>query len=106
MESFKPLSDFLSAISNDFRTSATHIAIYAVLLQYKFDRGLNDPIEVFSRDIFPVAKISYCTYNRCIQELSNYGYIKYVPSFKKSRGSRIYFMTPYKVLLEKNKNKF
>jgi hypothetical protein len=34
MEALKPLSDFFSAIENDYRISITHIGIYAALLQY------------------------------------------------------------------------
>ena len=92
MENLKPLSDFFSAIEKDFRISSTHIAIYAALLQYRSAKGFINPIEVFRSEITPIAKISSpYTYHKCIQELSNYGYLKYEPSFKKTQGSLIYF---------------
>lgn len=92
MDNLKPLSDFFLAIDKDFRIGTTHIAIYAALLQYRIDKGFINPIQVFSREITPIAKISSpFTYRKCIHELSEYGYIKFVPSFKKTQGSKVYF---------------
>ncbi|MCD0472641.1 hypothetical protein [Flavobacterium sp. JAS] len=93
MNDLKPLSDFFLAIENDFRISTTHIAMYAALLYYRRDKGFINPIQVFRRDLTPIAKISSLyTYHKCIQELSDYGYIKYEPSFKKTQGSKVYFV--------------
>lgn len=93
MEPLKPLSDFFSAIEKDFRISTTHIAIYAALLQYRADKGFINPIQVYRYEITRIAKISSpYTYHKCIQELSTYGYLKYEPSFKKTQGSKIYFV--------------
>lgn len=92
MENLKPLSDFFTAIENDFRISTTHIALYAALLQYRVYNGFLNPIQVYRHEITPLAKISSpYTYHRCINELSAYGYIKYERSFKKTQGSKIYF---------------
>jgi hypothetical protein len=92
MENLKPLSDFFLAIERDFRISTTHIAIYAALLQYRMDKGFINPIEVFRHEITTIAKVSSAyTYHKCVKELSEYGYLKYVPSFKKNQGSKIYF---------------
>ena len=39
-----------------------------------------------------IAKISALkTYYRCIKDMSDYGYLRYVPSKKKNRASKIYF---------------
>jgi len=86
------LSNFFEAISQDGRISITHIGIYAALLQYRLINGFTNPIQVFSRQIMELAKISApITYHRCIRELSDYGYIRYAPSFSKKEGSTIYF---------------
>ena len=91
-DAFKPLSAFFSAISKDGRIGATHIAVYAAMLQYRVSNGFVNPICVFSRQIMPIAKISTAeTYCRCATQLSEYGYINYVPSFKRTQGSKIYF---------------
>jgi hypothetical protein len=92
METLKPLSDFFKAIEKDCRIGTTHIAIYVALLQYRVDKGFINPIQVFRHEVTPIAKVSSAyTYHKCIRELSEYGYIKYEPSFKKTQGSRIYF---------------
>ncbi|OJW81834.1 MAG: hypothetical protein BGO69_15150 [Bacteroidetes bacterium 46-16] len=92
MEQLNPLSDFFSAIQKDGRISITHIGIYAALLQYRIDSGFINPIQVFSHEIMQLAKISApITYHKCVRELSEYGYINYMPSFKRNQGSKIYF---------------
>lgn len=48
MEKLKPLSDFFTAIENDYRISPIHIAIYAALLQFRSVKGFINPIFVFS----------------------------------------------------------
>jgi hypothetical protein len=92
METLKPMSDFFMAIEKDFRISTTHIAIYAALLQYRIDKGFINPIQVFRQEVTSITKVSSPhTYHKCVRELSEYGYIKYEPSFKKTQGSKIYF---------------
>jgi hypothetical protein len=92
MEFLKPLSDFFSAIEDDPRISITHIGIYAALLQYWSDHQNENPVQVFSYQIMRIAKISSAiTYHKCVKELSEYGYIKYEPSFNRKKGSKIYF---------------
>ncbi|MDT0677051.1 hypothetical protein [Autumnicola musiva] len=92
MEQLKPLSDFFTAIEQDGRISITHIGIYAALLEYRSQIGNVNPIAVFSYDIMKIAKISSAmTYHKCVKDLNEFGYIRYVPSFNKNRGSRIYF---------------
>lgn len=91
MESVKPLSDFFDAIAGDPRISITHIGIYAALLQYWSNHSFQNPIQVFSHEIMEIAKISSAnTYHRCVRTLSEYGYIRYEPSFNKLKGSKIY----------------
>ncbi|UUW08626.1 hypothetical protein NLG42_21290 [Flavobacterium plurextorum] len=93
MNCINPLSDFFTAIENDYRISPMHIAVYAALLQYRSAKGFINPIMVFSCEITAIAKISSPnTYHKCVQELHQYGYIKYKPSFKKTRGSEVYFL--------------
>jgi len=94
MEDLKPLSDFFSAIENDCRISITHIGIYAALLQYWSEHHFENPIHVFSYEIMKIAKISVSTtYHKNIRDLSSYGYIRYEPSYKRNKGSKVYFNT-------------
>lgn len=89
----EPLSLFFERTRNDQRVSSTHIGIYASLLQYRLERGFCNPIDTNSLEIMAIAKISALkTYYRCVKELSEYGYLRYVPSKKKNRASKIYFV--------------
>jgi len=92
MDSLKYLSDFFDAIKTDGRIGATHIAIYAALVQYRKEREFANPIHAFSREIMEIAKVSSAiTYQRCVRALSDYGYLRYEPSFDRTKASRIYF---------------
>jgi hypothetical protein len=96
MESLKPLSDFFSAIKNDPRISITHIGVYSALLQYWTEHQYKNPVQAFSYEIMRIAKLSSAiTYHKCVKELSEYGYIKYEPSFNRKRGSRIYLIETF-----------
>lgn len=88
-----PLHDFFSAIQSDGRISITHIGVYVALWRYRMEHGFANPIQVFSHEIMHIAKLSSAmTYQRCVKELSEYGYIRYERSFNRMKGSRIYFI--------------
>lgn len=92
MESLKPLSNFFKAIENDYRISITHIGIYAALLQFRVDKGFINPIKAYRYEIMKIAKITGpVTYHKCIRELDEYGYIKYLPKRNRNQRSTIYF---------------
>lgn len=87
----KSLSSFFAAIANDYRISSTHISVFAALLHYRNDKGFTNPVYAYSADIMKIAKLSAAkTYRKCVRELSDYGYLRYEPSFKKNKASRIY----------------
>ncbi len=93
MDTLQPLSDFFIAIEKDPRISITHIGIYAALLQYWKEHKYINPVQVFSYEIMHIAKISAsATYHKSIRDLSDYGYIKYEPSFKRNQGSKVHFL--------------
>jgi hypothetical protein len=93
MDKLKPLSDFFTAIDKDPRISITHIGLYAALLQYWSEHHFENPVYVFSYDVMSIAKISASTtFHKTIRELNEYGYIKYEPSFKRNKGSKVYFI--------------
>lgn len=94
MYQFKALSDFFTAIDKDPRISITHIGIYAALLQYWSEHHFENPVHVFSHEIMRIAKISASTtYHKCVRDLSDYGYIRYEPSFSRNQGSKVCFNT-------------
>jgi hypothetical protein len=91
MQQLQLLSDFFSAIEKDPRISITHIGIYAALLQCWKNHNCSNPVRANSKEIMQLAKITgRGTYFKIIKELSNYGYINYVPSNKRNRSSKFY----------------
>lgn len=94
MDQLKLLSNFFTAIDKDPRISITHIGLYAALLQYWSEHGFENPFQVFSYEIMKIAKISASTtYHKIIKDLSCYGYIRYEPSYKRTKGSKIFILT-------------
>ena len=93
MEQLKVMNDFFSAIAADPRISSTHIAIFSGIFQYWCKHGLELPVKAFSHQIMPLAKMSSRNvYVKRLKELDEYGYIRYEPSYKRDKGSRIYLL--------------
>lgn len=91
MELFPPLSGFYRAIADDARIGSTHISIYMALLQQWNINGGNNPVNIERILIMKAAKINARhTYNKCINELQEFGYIKYEPALNGSISSRVF----------------
>lgn len=91
MESLQPLTNFVETAADDIRINCTHIAVYlAVLYQWDHNQGVN-PISVCREDIMKIAKINARqTYNKTINDLHDFGYIRYIPSPNQFLKSLIY----------------
>ncbi|GAA4748971.1 hypothetical protein GCM10023229_32020 [Flavisolibacter ginsenosidimutans] len=83
--------NFFAAISEDPRINTTHISLYFSLLHFWEAHEFAIPLQVFSHDIMPLAKIlSTTTYHQRLKDLNEFGYIRYEPSYKRNVGSKIY----------------
>lgn len=83
------LADFYEAIADDARIGTSHICLYLALCNaVGFVNG--ELIEVNRDQLMRYARISRKTYNKCMRELQEYGFIKYEPSSNPSRQSRVY----------------
>ena len=105
MQPFVPMTAFYEAIANDARIHTTHISLYMALLQqWNLDQGKN-PITINRDNIMKAAKISARhTYNKCINGLHEYGYIKYIPSSDAFSGSSVY-LKPLQLMNRRKDNK-
>ncbi len=91
MELFTPLTEFYEAILEDPRISTAHISLYMALLQQWNISGGTNPVTIVRRSIMKAAKINArYTYNRCMNNLQEYGYITYKPSSNPFVCSTIY----------------
>nr|WP_295924742.1 hypothetical protein [uncultured Dyadobacter sp.] len=85
------LHSFFEGISRDPRISCGHIGIYAALLQCWAIQQYQQPLMVFSHQVIGLAKVSSRdTYFRYVRQLSDYGYIRYEPSFSRKQPSTIH----------------
>ena len=90
MENFQPLTDFYEAIADDARIGATHISLYMALLQEWNIAVAQNPLSVNRDTMMKAARMGRKTYNKCMKELQEYGYIKYEPSSNPLIKSKIY----------------
>ncbi|MBN8876822.1 MAG: hypothetical protein J0I32_04695 [Sphingobacteriales bacterium] len=90
MEAIQHLRGFFEAIAEDPRITPTHISLYCALFHYWLQKGCVNPVTIIRNEVMNVSKISgRTTYQKYIQELQEYGYIKYEPSFNHFLGSLI-----------------
>ncbi|GAA4339606.1 hypothetical protein [Flaviaesturariibacter amylovorans] len=84
---------FFKAVREDPRIAPVHISLYTALYGLWAEKGFQNPVSVFSKEVMPLCKISgSATYHRSMRELHQYGYIQYVPSYNHFLGSLIYFI--------------
>lgn len=90
MESCKLLADFYEAIVDDGRIGANHISVYMALLVLTGIGTGSNPFFTYRGEIIQRARISRRTYNKCMRELQEFGYIKYEPSSDPAQPSKVY----------------
>lgn len=91
MELFPPLSGFYEAIEDDVRIGTTHISLYMALLQQWNLAGGRNPFLIERVVIMKAAKINArYTYNKCMNNLQEFGYITYLPSTNQFTNSTVY----------------
>lgn len=87
------VTGFLKAVEEDPRVGPAHISLFMALLQAYKSQEMKTPISVFSRDLMKLAKISAGgTFRKCIWDLHEFGFIRYVPSYNPLLGSLVYFL--------------
>jgi hypothetical protein len=91
MELFPPLTMFYEAIAEDARIGISHISLYMALLQeWNMNGGIN-PIIIDRVSLMFGAKINArYTYNKCMNNLQEFGYITYLPSSNTFNSSAVY----------------
>lgn len=94
MEMFPFLSAFYNRASEDGRIGATHISLYMALVHQWNLVGGKNPFPIERDQVMRTAKISgRHTYNKCINNLKDYGYINYLPSSNSFRQSIVYLIS-------------
>jgi hypothetical protein len=93
MDIRRQLIGFCDKILQDPHVTPTHIALYlAIFLEFLIQENSNE-LNIDRDILMNRAKISgRATYNKCMHELNDYGYIKYTPSFSSFLGSMVYLI--------------
>ncbi|HLY72003.1 MAG TPA: hypothetical protein VKR53_19850 [Puia sp.] len=82
---------FFEFIKNDQRISTAHISLYVALCYCASSQENKNPVMIVRKNLMRLSKISgRSTYQKCMQELREYGYIRYEPSFNHCSGQLIY----------------
>lgn len=85
------LTGFFSAIEPDARITTAHISIYISLLYVLSQNGNENPVAVARYTLLQLSKTSRTTYQKCIKELHEFGYLKYFPSFDRT-GMPVFYL--------------
>lgn len=75
------IEKFFVAVEHDARISRTHVSIYCSILYVWSIHQYKNPVLLVRDEIMHHAKISgRYTYGKHIRQLSEYGYLQYIPS--------------------------
>jgi len=91
MELASALYDFMNLAREDPRIGPSHISLFVAIVQSCKQQNYQMPVYIFSRDLMKQAKISALgTYHKCMRDLKESGYIRYIPSYNPVLGSLVY----------------
>jgi hypothetical protein len=95
MSSNHLLQEFFEAISHDVRVSPVHVSLYSALLSSCMVAGCTNPFPIDRSIIMQKARIlARMTYNKSMNELQHFGFIKYIPSVNQFLESIVYLLDP------------
>ncbi|RAJ80126.1 hypothetical protein CLV59_105233 [Chitinophaga dinghuensis] len=86
------LTAFFEAVKNDNRIGSTHLSLYLALFQLWNQNDFEDPVSIHRPEVLELAKISRSTYHRCMRDLNDHGYVKYIASYHPILGSIVYMV--------------
>ena len=82
MDHLQIFSDFFEHAAIDQRIGTAHISVYMALLQLFVKARCAGTLSVNRKEVMDLARIQgRGTYQKCMKELEQYGYIVYSPSF-------------------------
>lgn len=91
MNYIKHLSAFFEKIHHDNRLNPNHVSLYVVLFQLWNSNRFENPFPVNRAEVMHFSKIgSLNTYHKCLRDLHNFNYIKYIPSHNPLKASQIH----------------
>lgn len=90
MNYIRHLNGFFMRMSDDQRITSFHICLYMALFQIWNLNRFQNPFTIVRDEMMQLSRIgSVNTYARCIKELQEWGYIRYVPTSNMYIGSQV-----------------
>lgn len=90
MNYIRHLNGFFERLAEDERLSSYHISLYIALFQHWNANRFSDQFTISRTEMMQLARIgSANTYARCMKELTDWGYITYLPSSNLHSGSKV-----------------
>ena len=91
MNYIKHLSAFFELAADDNRLNSSHVSMYLAIFQFWNAHRFENPLSISRNELMSVSKIaSKSTYQKCINELSRFGYLQYMPSNNPFKGSLVH----------------
>lgn len=91
MNYIKQLTSAMILFSEDDRLNPTHVSMYLALFQMWNLNRFRNPVSINRGEVMALSKIgSLGTYHKCIRDLHNWEYLKYMPSKNPLKGSKVY----------------
>ena len=90
MNYIKQLNAAFQLILDDSRLNPTHVSLYMALFQLWNSTRFASVFYVNRQEVMQLSKIgSKSTYHRCLNDLTNWKYIEYLPSHNMYKGSEV-----------------
>ena len=77
----------------DDRIDLEHVNLFIGIYYWWVQNKYQNPIAITSKIVIQMSRIkNLSVYNKCMKDLHDFGYIKYIPSFHPELGSTIYII--------------
>lgn len=87
----KHLEAVTMQMADDSRLNTSHVSMYLALFLIWNHNRFQNPLSINRSEVMKISKIgARATYHKCITELHQWGYLKYIPSHNPLKGSLIY----------------
>lgn len=87
----KHLKSVTMQMAEDTRLNTSHVSMYLALFLIWNHNRFQNPLSINRSEVMKISKIgARATYHKCMTELHQWGYLKYVPSHNPLKGSLIY----------------
>ena len=82
----------IRSCSKDERLNTAHIGLFTGLFVHWQRNAFVSPFGITRKAVMAYSRIaSIATYHKCIRELNDFGYLRYVPSFHPKKGSLVHW---------------